>query len=93
MKKSVNQDDVSLSYHLSSMPTGSASPGTDITFFDFGPRPPERRGGAKGRVQTWASGWEAEQSLAWWKERFDEEKGVKQAGASSERDGPPGARF
>ena len=41
VKKSVNQDDVS-AYHLF-YADGIASPGTDITFFDF-PVPPERRG-------------------------------------------------
>ncbi len=41
VKKTVNQDDVS-SYHLF-YADGLASPGTDITFFDW-PAPPERRG-------------------------------------------------
>ena len=41
VKKTVNQDDVS-AYHLF-YADGLASPGTDLTFFDF-PSPPERRG-------------------------------------------------
>ncbi len=41
VKKTVNQDDVS-AYHLF-YADGEASPGTDITFFDF-PAAPERRG-------------------------------------------------
>jgi glyoxalase family protein len=41
VKKTVNQDDVS-AYHLF-YADGKASPGTDLTFFDF-PAPPERRG-------------------------------------------------
>ena len=41
VKKTVNQDDVS-AYHLF-YADGLASPGTDITFFDW-PAPRERRG-------------------------------------------------
>ena len=41
VKKTVNQDDVS-AYHLF-YADGAASPGTDLTFFDF-PMAPERRG-------------------------------------------------
>ena len=41
VKKTVNQDDVS-AYHLF-YADGKASPGTDLTFFDF-PAAPERRG-------------------------------------------------
>ena len=41
VKKTVNQDDVS-AYHLF-YADGLASPGSDITFFDW-PAPPERRG-------------------------------------------------
>ncbi len=41
VKKTVNQDDVS-AYHLF-YADGVASPGTDLTFFDF-PAAPERRG-------------------------------------------------
>ena len=41
VKKSVNQDDVS-AYHLF-YADGEATPGTDLTFFDW-PVPPERRG-------------------------------------------------
>ena len=41
VKKTVNQDDVS-AYHLF-YADGLASPGTDLTFFDW-PAAPERRG-------------------------------------------------
>src|SRR5471030_3274240 len=69
VKKTVNQDDVS-SYHLF-YADGKASPGTDITFFDW-PAAPERRGG-RSVAQTGmrVSG---QDSLAWWKERFGELK-------------------
>ena len=41
VKKTVNQDDVR-AYHLF-FADGEATPGTDLTFFEF-PVPPERRG-------------------------------------------------
>lgn len=64
-KKTVNQDDVS-AYHLF-YTDGKASPGSDITFFDW-PAAPERRG-TRSVVQTGfrVSGHAA---LTWWKERF-----------------------
>jgi glyoxalase family protein len=69
VKKTVNQDDVS-SYHLF-YADGKASPGTDITFFDW-PAAPERRG-TRSVVQTGlrVSG---QATLKWWKERFVELK-------------------
>ena len=79
VKKTVNQDDVS-AYHLF-YADGNASPGTDITFFDW-PAAPERRG-TRSVVQTGfrvAGG-----SLAWWRSRF-KELGVTQ-GEILERDG------
>jgi glyoxalase family protein len=69
VKKTVNQDDVS-SYHLF-YADGKASPGSDVTFFDW-PAAPERRGG-RSVVQTGlrVAGHE---SLEWWKERFHDLK-------------------
>ena len=71
VKKTVNQDDVS-AYHLF-YADGLASPGTDITFFDW-PVGPERRGtrsiARTGlRVASVAA-------LAWWARRFSD-LGVK----------------
>jgi glyoxalase family protein len=65
VKKTVNQDDVS-AYHLF-YADGLASPGTDMTFFDW-PVPPERRG-TNSIVRTgFRVGSEA--TLRWWVERF-----------------------
>lgn len=65
VKKTVNQDDVS-SYHLF-YADGKASPGTDITFFDW-PAARERRGGSS-IVRT---GFRVadENSLRYWRNRF-----------------------
>jgi glyoxalase family protein len=80
VKKTVNQDDVS-AYHLF-YADGRASPGTDITFFDW-PVPPERRGAhAISRTALRVAGTE---TLAWW-QRHLAESGVK-IGAVAERDG------
>src|SRR5438874_5023583 len=69
VKKTVNQDDVS-AYHLF-YADGQATPGTDITFFDW-PVGPERRG-TNSIVRTgFRLGSEA--SLQWWERRFDELK-------------------
>jgi glyoxalase family protein len=65
VKKSVNQDDVS-AYHLF-YADGLASPGTDITFFDW-PVGRERRG-SHSVVRTGLRVDGAE-SLAWWAKRF-----------------------
>src|SRR5829696_5805279 len=65
VKKTVNQDDVS-AYHLF-YADGLASPGTDITFFDW-PVGRERRG-THSIVRTGlrvASG----DTLSWWEKRF-----------------------
>ena len=61
VKKTVNQDDVS-AYHLF-YADGLASPGSDVTFFDW-PAPPERRG-TNGIVRTGlrVAGSDA---IAWW---------------------------
>ena len=65
VKKTVNQDDVS-SYHLF-YADGKASPGTDITFFDW-PSQRERRGGSS-IVRTSFRVADAA-SLNYWKDRF-----------------------
>ena len=67
VKKSINQDDVS-AYHLF-YADGLASPGTDLTFFDF-PAPPEKRGTHSiTRSGLRVAGHEA---LVWWEQRFAE---------------------
>lgn len=67
VKKTVNQDDVS-AYHLF-YADGRATPGTDITFFDW-PVAPERRG-TRSIVR---SGFrvDSEPTLEWWTRRFEE---------------------
>jgi glyoxalase family protein len=67
VKKTVNQDDVS-AYHLF-YADGLASPGTDITFFDW-PVGRERRG-THSIVRTGLRVGSAA-SLAWWEKRFSE---------------------
>jgi glyoxalase family protein len=80
VKKTVNQDDVS-AYHLF-YADARASPGTDITFFDW-PVAPERRGTHSiSRTGLRVAG---EVTLAWWQARF-EEMGVRHAPVL-ERDG------
>ena len=65
VKKTVNQDDVS-AYHLF-YADGKASPGTDLTFFDF-PAAPERRGSDSiSRTGLRVAG---EASLGWWRDRL-----------------------
>ena len=65
VKKTVNQDDVS-AYHLF-YADGVASPGSDITFFDW-PVQPERHGTRSiARTGLRVAG---EGTLAWWKQRF-----------------------
>jgi glyoxalase family protein len=80
VKKTVNQDDVS-AYHLF-YADGVASPGSDMTFFDW-PVPPERRG-TSSIVRT---GYRvvSDASLEWWAVRFAR-LGVKAAPAAA-RDG------
>lgn len=65
VKKSVNQDDVS-AYHLF-YADGEATPGTDVTFFDW-PVLPERRG-TRSIVRT-ALRVDSEASLDWWSNRL-----------------------
>lgn len=65
VKKTVNQDDTS-AYHLF-YADGMASPGSDLTFFDW-PAAPERRGtNAITRTGLRVGGGE---SLAWWERRL-----------------------
>jgi glyoxalase family protein len=80
VKKTVNQDDVS-AYHLF-YADGLASPGTDITFFDW-PAAPERRGTHSiARTALRVAG---PKTLDWWKGHLAEHK-VKH-GEIAERDG------
>jgi glyoxalase family protein len=65
VKKTVNQDDVS-AYHLF-YADGLASPGTDITFFDW-PVGRERRG--THSISQTGLRVNGEGALRWWKERF-----------------------
>jgi glyoxalase family protein len=80
VKKTVNQDDTS-AYHLF-YADGMASPGTDITFFDF-PTLPEKRG--NNTVTRTGFRVAGEQNLQWWRARLAEMK-VKH-GEIAERDG------
>ncbi|MET0676670.1 MAG: ring-cleaving dioxygenase, partial [Bradyrhizobium sp.] len=69
--KTVNQDDVS-AYHLF-YADGKASPGTDLTFFDF-PAAPERRGtNAISRTGLRVAG---ETTLGYWRDRLRQAGGV-----------------
>jgi glyoxalase family protein len=80
VKKTVNQDDVS-AYHLF-YADGKASPGSDLTFFDW-PAPREQRGAHSiTRTGLRVNG---EKTLRWWKQRLDK-AGVK-AGDIVTRDG------
>jgi glyoxalase family protein len=66
VKKTVNQDDTT-AYHLF-YADGIASPGTDLTFFDW-PAVPERRGTSSiSRTGLRVAG---EASLLWWQERLN----------------------
>ena len=80
VKKTVNQDDVS-AYHLF-YADGLASPGTDLTFFDW-PAPPERRGtDSITRTGLRVAG---TASIDWWREHLARQ-GVAHA-EPVERDG------
>ncbi len=80
VKKTVNQDDVS-AYHLF-YADGKASPGSDLTFFDW--RVPREQRGAHSITRTGLRV-NGEQTLRWWKERL--EKAGLRAGAIVTRDG------
>lgn len=71
VKKTVNQDDTS-AYHLF-YADGLATPGTDLTFFDW-PAPSERRGARS--VSRTGLRVADEAALEWWAHRFAEQ-GVK----------------
>ncbi|MGE3874850.1 MAG: ring-cleaving dioxygenase [Parvibaculaceae bacterium] len=73
VKKTVNQDDTS-AYHLF-YADGKASPGSDVTFFDW-PVGRERRG--THAIAHTALRVASEASLAWWRDRF-RAAGVKTA--------------
>lgn len=80
VKKTVNQDDVS-AYHLF-YADGKASPGSDLTFFDW-PVERERRGTRSiARTMLRVAG---EESLGWWERRLAD-LGVAHS-AIEERDG------
>jgi len=81
VKRSVNQDDVS-AYHLF-YSDRIASPGNDLTFFDWPHVPPEQR----GRRSVTRTGLRIDnaESLMWWAERLNE-NGVAHDGIT-ERDG------
>ncbi len=80
VKKTVNQDDVS-AYHLF-YADGKASPGSDLTFFDW-PAPREQRGTKSiARTGLRVGG---EGSLRWWKERLPHAR--VPVGEIAERDG------
>lgn len=80
VKKTVNQDDVS-AYHLF-YADAMASPGSDLTFFDW-PTAPERRG--TNSITRTGLRVASEADLNWWATRF-EDHGVRHAGVRS-RDG------
>ena len=80
VKKTVNQDDVS-AYHLF-YADGLASPGTDITFFDW-PAAPERRG--VHSISRTALRVNGATTLEWWKGHLDEHHVAH--GEIGERDG------
>jgi glyoxalase family protein len=80
VKKTVNQDDVS-AYHLF-YADALATPGSDITFFDW-PVGPERRGTHSiVRTDLRVNG---EEALRWWQERFGSQD-IRHSGIT-ERDG------
>ena len=80
VKKTVNQDDVS-AYHLF-YADGKASPGSDLTFFDFPTLPARHGNNSISRTALRVGG---ETTLRWWADRLAK-AGVR-AGAIAERDG------
>src|SRR4051812_14578594 len=69
VKKTVNQDDTS-AYHLF-YADGKASPGSDLTFFDFKTLPEKRGNNTITRTALRVSG---RASLEWWQKRLADEK-------------------
>src|SRR5262244_2483472 len=80
VKKTVNQDDVS-AYHLF-YADGLASPGSDITFFDF-PMAPEQHG--NNSITCVGMRVSGEASLQWWHDRL--RKAAVTVSEIAERDG------
>ena len=80
VKKTVNQDDVS-AYHLF-YADGLASPGSDITFFDFPTAREQRGNNSITRTGLRVAG---EASMRWWHERLH--KAAVAVGDIAERDG------
>ena len=80
VKKTVNQDDTS-AYHFF-YADGKASPGSDLTFFDFKTLPEKRGNNTITRTGLRVSG---RASLEWWKKHLTDEK-VRVADIA-ERDG------
>ncbi|KAB2885823.1 MAG: ring-cleaving dioxygenase [Pseudorhodoplanes sp.] len=79
VKKTVNQDDVS-AYHFF-YADGKASPGSDITFFDFPSRPARHGAHSISRTALRVAG----AALEWWRERLAEHR--LEIGPVVERDG------
>lgn len=94
VKRTVNQDDTS-AYHLF-YADGEASPGSDLTFFDF-PTGPERRGTHSVTRTALRVGGEA--SLRWWAGHLDAhgvprgEIGLRDGRLSLDLDDPEGQRL
>jgi glyoxalase family protein len=80
VKKTVNQDDVS-AYHLF-YADGKASPGSDLTFFDFRTLPARPGNNSISRTALRVSG---EDDLRWWADRLA--KAGVNASPIAERDG------
>jgi glyoxalase family protein len=80
VKKTVNQDDVS-AYHLF-YADGKATPGTDLTFFDFPAAPEQRGANSISRTSLRVAG---DKSLAYWSDRLKQAGG--HTGSVTEVDG------
>jgi len=87
VKKTVNQDDTT-AYHLF-YADAQASPGSDLTFFDF-PVPPAQRG--THSIVTTALRVTGQDSLAWWLERLRAE-GAANVGEIEDWHGRAALRF
>jgi glyoxalase family protein len=86
VKKTVNQDDVS-AYHLF-YADGLASPGSDITFFDFPAAPEQRGNNTISHVGLRVTG---QNTLLWWHNRLTD-AGLR-VSEVAERDGRPTLDF
>lgn len=83
VKKTVNQDDVS-AYHLF-YGDEQGSPGTEVTFFDWGFAAPRRHG--TGTISEIGLRVPDAQALRWWRGRF-EEYGVERGDVGSRNNRP-----